>query len=156
MENKNKKILIIDDEKELLEGVGEFLKTVADQVLTAENGAAGVELFRANPGIGAVVCDINMPGMKGMEVIEIIRGMDAKVPFIFFTGFGSRENMHQAAKFGAFDFIEKPDIKGLAEAVDSAFIYAKNERGEAGGAQEEIRHLSEYKKLLDLKANEKK
>lgn len=144
----SKKILIIDDEAELLEGLGAYLRSESEGVVTAKNGAEGVQAFANNSDIGVVVCDINMPGMKGMDVLRLIRERDKDVPFIFFTGFGSRDKMLEAARFGAFDFIEKPDIKGLAESVRSALIYSSENLGRKN---EDIQHLSEYKQLLESK-----
>lgn len=145
MKRDDQKILLIDDELDLLEMVGEFLKKDFSTILKASSGQEGLKTFESNPDVKVVVCDINMPEMKGLEVIEKIRDLSADVPFIFFTGFGSRESMLKAASYGAFDFIEKPNIKELMDAVNSAVIYHEGEKCKVAEAKD---YITEYKRLL--------
>lgn len=136
------KILLIDDERDLLDLVGGFLEEESFDVVTAVDGEDGFEKFMNNDDVNVVVCDVNMPKMKGLEVIKKIREQNSDIAFIFFTGFGSRENMLEAAKYGAYDFIEKPDVTGLLDAVKSAMAAKQN------NLCEKKEHLSEYQKLL--------
>ncbi|MEX0799267.1 MAG: response regulator, partial [Bacteriovoracaceae bacterium] len=144
---KKGKVLLIDDEAGILELVSAYLKNEFNEILVAQNGSEGLAQFKANQDLDVVICDINMPGMEGVEVIKEIRQISDSIPFFFFTGFGSRKNMLEAAKHGAFDFIEKPDIQGLLKSVRAA-VYDYNSGDKEKDMEE---HLSEYKKLLSAK-----
>lgn len=146
--NDQKKVLLIDDEAELLDGISFILRGSGIETVLALSGEEGLKALVQNPDSLAIVCDINMPGMKGLEVLRRVREMNKDLPFILFTGFGSREKMLEAAGLGAFDFIEKPNIPALVEAVKSAIVYAQEDSSET---MEDLRRLSEYKELLSKK-----
>lgn len=100
-------ILVIDDEKPILNMFGLLLKFYGYSVLTAENGADGLEIFRQNrPSI--VFLDIKMPGMDGFEVLEKIKAIDPETEVIIITGHGDKELEKQALELQASDFINKP------------------------------------------------
>lgn len=109
-------LLLVDDEKDLLELLQITLRQLADNVYIATNGTEALRMMSHNQ-IHCVVCDINMPGMNGIQVISQIRSMNNHVPFVFYTGHGNHELMMEAAKFGAFDFLNKPELKGLDEVI---------------------------------------
>ncbi len=105
-------LLLIDDEVLLLERTALLLEDIADHVYTADSGQKGISILNENT-IHCIICDINMPEMNGVEVLENIRKTHPDLPFIFYTGHGSRELMKKAVKLGAFDFIDKPFLEGL-------------------------------------------
>jgi DNA-binding NtrC family response regulator len=107
-------LLLIDDEVLLLEKTSILLEDIADKVFTSKCGKDGLKLLNENP-IQCVICDINMPEMNGVEVLKKVRETHPEIPFIFYTGHGSRELMREAIKYGAFDFVNKPCLKGLEE-----------------------------------------
>lgn len=111
-------LLLIDDETLLLERTALLLEDIADTVYTASSGKEGLKILDTKE-IHCIICDINMPEMNGVEVLENIRKTNTEIPFIFYTGHGSRELMKKAVKLGAFDFIDKPFLEGL-EGIASA------------------------------------
>lgn len=101
------KILVIDDEKATLSMFRLLLGAHDYTVLVAENGAAGLEVFRKErPPI--VFTDIKMPGMDGIEVLEKIKEQSPDTEVIMITGHGDMELAIQSLKFDATDFITKP------------------------------------------------
>jgi PAS domain S-box-containing protein len=101
------KILLIDDEPDILRVLGISLKADGYEVIPAPNGAEGLEAFaREKPPI--VITDIKMPGMDGIEVLEKIKEMDPGTEVIIITGHGDIDNAIESLKYGASDFINKP------------------------------------------------
>ncbi len=84
-------VLYVEDEKIARQSISSFLGRKVGQILVAENGDEGLQLYRANsPGI--VVTDLEMPIMNGMEMIRKIREMDAHVPIIVTTAYDDPEH----------------------------------------------------------------
>ncbi len=101
------KILLIDDEPDIVRVLGISLKADGYQVIPALSGAEGLEAFAKNrPEI--VITDIKMPGMDGIEVLEKIKILDPNTEVIIITGHGDIDNTIEALKYGASDFISKP------------------------------------------------
>ncbi|OAT80823.1 sigma-54-dependent transcriptional regulator [Desulfotomaculum copahuensis] len=100
-------ILVIDDE----ESVGEFLREVLEdagyRVETATGGYQALELMQKKPP-DAILLDIRMPELDGLQVMERIQQIDTGLPVILMTAFGTTEMAIQAMKAGAFDYIIKP------------------------------------------------
>jgi len=100
-------ILIIDDEKDIRTALTGILEDEGYQVLNAESGTEGIECARQElPDL--VLLDIWMPGMDGLETLEILKREFPQVTVIMISGHGTIETAVRATKLGAFDFIEKP------------------------------------------------
>ena len=102
-----KKILIIDDERSIRRALREILEFEEYDVFEAENGQEGLDLLKANQ-YDLVFCDIKMPILDGMEVLEAVKKTEIDTPFIMISGHGTIETAVEAIRKGAFDFIEKP------------------------------------------------
>jgi two-component system, NtrC family, nitrogen regulation response regulator NtrX len=114
------KILVIDDEKSIRNALLEILEYEKFEVELAENGQEGLEKFAAG-SFDVVLCDIKMPEMDGMEVLEKIFESGKDVQVIMITGHGNVETAVEAIKKGAYDFIEKPlDLNRLLITVRNA------------------------------------
>lgn len=103
------KILVIEDEKELLENLVFFLSLENYEVLSACDGKSGViTAFSELPDL--IICDINMPEMDGFQVLNEIRANAATttVPFIFLTARSDKADIRQGMDLGADDFVSKP------------------------------------------------
>jgi len=101
------KILLIDDEPDIVRVLGISLKADGYDVMPALSGAEGLEVFtREKPAI--VITDIKMPGMDGIEVLKKIKNLDPNTEVIIITGHGDIDNTIEALKYGASDFISKP------------------------------------------------
>lgn len=116
-----KKILIVDDEQPTLDMCGLLLRALGYEVLTAENGSKGIDLFREKrPDI--VLTDIKMPGKDGFEVIEQIMAINPHARVIVMTGHGDRDLAGKAMELGATDFVHKPMSR---EALERALQRAE-------------------------------
>jgi DNA-binding NtrC family response regulator len=112
-------ILLIDDEKDLVDRVEMLLEDYADKIYKGHDGIEGLEVLKKEK-IHCVVCDINMPRKNGIEVIKDARDLGYTGPFIFYTGHGNDEMMMQVVKFGVFDFLNKPNLEDLESSVERA------------------------------------
>jgi len=104
---KKATILLIDDDDSLRRVMEFSLTDAGHKVETAASGEEGLRLFE-KVSFDAVITDITMPGLNGMEVLARVRARDADLPVIMITAYGTIENAVQAMKEGAFDYITKP------------------------------------------------
>ena len=101
------KILVIDDEEILRDRLKRLLELDDYEVITAENGLKGLEVFVSfKPDI--VLLDIKMPGIDGIEVLERIKKIPNTAEVFIMTGHGGLETAIQAMRNGAFDYMTKP------------------------------------------------
>jgi signal transduction histidine kinase len=101
------KILLVDDERPILEVLGLSLASEGYEVETAENGEEGLRIFE-NDGIKIVITDIKMPGIDGIELLKRIKALDDEAEVIVITGHGDMDSAIFALRHGASDFITKP------------------------------------------------
>ena len=135
-------ILIIDDEKNIREGLGTALELEGYDVKLAENGEVGLKLIEKGD-IDLVITDLRMPGISGEEVIAKVAGESPGVPVIVLTGHGSIDSAVTAMRNGAYDFLTKPlNLDRLILIVKRALA----------GRELEIRH-STLKEELDAKTS---
>ena len=114
------KILVIDDERSIRNTLKEVLEYENHEIDTAENGAEGIEMF-AKGKYELVLCDIKMPNMDGIEVLEKLIDMPGNAPIVMISGHGNIDTAVEAIKKGAFDFIEKPlDLNRLLITIRNA------------------------------------
>jgi signal transduction histidine kinase/DNA-binding response OmpR family regulator len=100
------KVLVIDDNVQLLELYQEVLSDLGYEVLTADRGELGLNYARENQP-DCIMLDIMMSDMDGLDALEELNGRDPSIPIIIITGFPSAENAIEALKRGAFDFLTK-------------------------------------------------
>lgn len=114
------KLLIIDDEKSIRKTLREILEYEKYQVDEAADGAEGLGLIQKNT-YDVILCDIKMPKMDGMEVLDKIMIQATDVPVVMISGHGTIETAVEAVKKGAFDFIAKPlDLNRLLVTIRNA------------------------------------
>jgi PAS domain S-box-containing protein len=102
-------ILVIDDEQIMREGCSRILSKEGWSVAAAENGEKGLEAIQGFPDkFDAILLDLMMPGMSGMEVLDRVRNIDSNLLVIVITGYATVESAVEAMKKGAYDFIPKP------------------------------------------------
>jgi DNA-binding NtrC family response regulator len=101
------RVLVVDDEPDMLSTCRKFLEREGYDVAVAENGRDGVEQVSSfRPDL--VITDLKMPGLDGMEVLRRTKEDHPDTMVMMFTGFGTIEDAVEAMKEGAFDFITKP------------------------------------------------
>lgn len=101
------KLLVVDDESEVLEAFSAALSQAGLAVHTCENGTAAIELFRRERA-DLVFCDLKLPGIDGLGVLGALKGIDPWATVIMVTAYGSIETATHALRLGAYDFLEKP------------------------------------------------
>jgi two-component system, NtrC family, nitrogen regulation response regulator NtrX len=101
------KILVIDDERPIRSTLKEILEFEKFTVETAEDGKAGLDLILKYK-YDLILCDIKMPKMDGMEVLDKIVENNIETPVVMISGHGNVETAVEAIKKGAYDFIQKP------------------------------------------------
>jgi two-component system, NtrC family, nitrogen regulation response regulator NtrX len=118
-------ILIIDDEKAIRYALREILEHEGHKVDEAEDGVSGCSKAKAGK-FDLVLCDIKMPRMDGLEVLEKIQAHNEELPVVMISGHGTIETAVDALKKGAFDFIQKPpDINRILVSVRNALDRGK-------------------------------
>jgi two-component system, NtrC family, nitrogen regulation response regulator NtrX len=114
------KILIIDDEPSIRRALKEILEFEKFEVAEAENGREGLNKATAET-YDVIFCDIKMPEMDGVEVLEQLNKQGIETPMIMISGHGNIETAVDTIKNGAFDFIEKPlDLNRILVTVRNA------------------------------------
>jgi len=115
-----KKVLIIDDEASIRITLKEILEYEKFLVEEASDGEKGLKMLLSN-NFDIVLCDIRMPKMDGMEVLEKATKSGVDTPFIMISAHGTIETAVEATKKGAYDFLEKPpDLNRLLISLKNA------------------------------------
>ena len=116
------RILIIEDEASIRRVLTKILSEENDayQVDDAEDGLIGLEKIKNND-YDLVLCDIKMPKMDGVEVLEAVKKIKPEIPMVMISGHGDMETAIQTMRLGAFDYISKPpDLNRLLNTVRNA------------------------------------
>lgn len=135
------RILVIDDEASIRNTLREILEYEKFQVEEARNGHEAVELAKAQY-FDAVLCDIKMPGMDGLEVLEQLLVL-TDAPVIMISGHGTIDTAVKAIKLGAYDYIAKPlDLNRLLVTIRNA-LDKSNLQQEATRLRKQVEHRYE-------------
>jgi two-component system nitrogen regulation response regulator NtrX len=116
------KILIIEDEAAIRRVLAKILSEESDTYIVedAEDGVQGLEKIKNND-YDLVLCDIKMPKMDGVEVLEAVKKIKPEIPMVMISGHGDMETAIQTMRLGAFDYISKPpDLNRLLNTVRNA------------------------------------
>jgi len=116
-------ILIIEDEEPIRRVLKKILleENKSYKIFEADNGKKGLDEIENNNKIDIVLCDIKMPIIDGIEVLNRSKKNNPNLPFIMLTGHGNIDTAVEAMKIGAFDFISKPpDLNRLITSVRNA------------------------------------
>ena len=120
------KVLIIDDDAVGLETLAEGLEEQGYRSIPAAEAAQGLRLLAENADVAAVLTDLKMPGVDGIEVLRRIKGFDENIPVILITAYSSVETAIEAMKLGAFDYVMKPiDLRRLGVVLDKALAASR-------------------------------
>lgn len=120
MEQKDARILVVDDEPMMSDSLRQNLSEEGYTVDTAATGAEAIELFDRG-GHHLCICDLQLPDMDGMEVLRHIKDANPSTEVIVVTGYGTVQRAIDATKGGAFYFVEKPfDFEQILPLVEKA------------------------------------
>jgi DNA-binding NtrC family response regulator len=114
------RLLVVDDEPNVLYSIQKQFQSQTLEVLVAQTGRQGLEMVRGcQPD--AVILDVRLSDMPGMELFDHIRQLDARLPVIVITAYAATENAIEAMKRGAFEYLLKPvDFHLLREVLERA------------------------------------
>lgn len=114
------RILVIDDERSIRNTLKDILEYEKYEVDLAEDGKQGIEKVRAGE-YDIILCDIKMPGLDGIEVLERLVVLAPDTPVVMISGHGNIDTAVESIKKGAFDYIEKPlDLNRLLITIRNA------------------------------------
>ena len=105
--NQKTKILVLDDEEDMLRGFGKLLDAQGHKAYLVSNAAAAAKVLEEKE-IDIVFTDLLMPDIDGLQVLELVQKYNQSIPVIIFSAYGTVDRAVIAMKAGAFDFIEKP------------------------------------------------
>lgn len=121
-------ILVIDDEKEVLEVIKNHLSTHGYLITTALSGEAGLEALKEKD-FSLVITDLKMPGLNGIELCDRISGNYPDLPVLILTAFGTLDVAVEAIRAGAYDFMVKPlNFEALSKTVEKEITNYKARR----------------------------
>ena len=105
-----KKILVVDDSRAVRQQVSMTLSQAGFEVLEAEDGEQGADVIRKDSDVAMVICDVNMPRMNGLEMVEAVKAEPAfaALPIVMLTTEGQPALMKRAKAAGAKGWIVKP------------------------------------------------
>ena len=116
----SEKVLLVDDETDFLEIMSDRMKTRGLEVSTSTSAKDALKLTQ-DENYDAVVLDLMMPEMDGIEALAALKEKHPELQIILLTGHGSVEKGVEAMKLGAMDFLEKPiDMTALTEKIKQA------------------------------------
>lgn len=136
--SKHGSILVVDDDRIVLKSTVALLDKYEYQVLSSSNVKDAIDILKANT-IDVVVTDIRMPHISGIELLQQVHDIDSRIPVILVTAYLDMDNMLEAIKLGAFDFIIKPmNIDLFIHSIEKAVNYKRMLQME-----EDYKHLLE-------------
>jgi len=113
----NKKVLIVDDEEEIVAFMARFLKRLNIDSVTAISGEEALEYYQIDK-FDCVFLDIHLGGISGIEVLKKIKKIDSNAKVIVITGSISADNRDKVLDLGAIDYLQKPiDLADLKEKI---------------------------------------
>jgi PAS domain S-box-containing protein len=150
------KILIIDDDHALLEALPEALRLRIEGVVvdTVDSASSALDVIRTTP-YDAFICDVKMPGMDGLTLLEEMRKLQPDTVTLLITGHGQHDLAVQALRRGAYDFIQKPIDRDYLIASLNHAIQTRN-LSRAIKEQRAVveRHAGELEEVVQQRAHE--
>jgi DNA-binding NtrC family response regulator len=116
----SEKVLLVDDEQDFLDSLAERMRARGMDVTTTTSAEEAIKKAETE-SYDAIVLDLMMPEMDGIEVLQAIKEKRPDVGIILLTGYATLDKGIEAMKMGAMDFVEKPaDLKVLSEKIKEA------------------------------------
>lgn len=151
------RILVVDDDDSVRAALTRFLQKTGYEAVPANGGAAAIEIL-SHGKFAAMLCDIRMPGMTGVELLPKVMELDADLAVIMLTAVGDPSSAIQCLKLGAFDYLIKPvELEELAHALRMGLRKRELEVERRGMEQwlarevaEKTKELSEQSRQVEL------
>jgi len=141
------KILIVDDDKELLVSCSKVLKNGRYDVTTLDDSTAAAAAIESGE-FDLIISDLSMPGVNGMTLLRKAQTVMPEVPFVIFSAYGSVETVVEAMREGAFDFIEKPFKADRLKVVVEKSLGHRNLLKEKKALESELRKRYSFDALI--------
>src|SRR5262245_3932179 len=125
------RILIIDDNETMREGLGATVRRMGHEAVLASSGAEGlthVSGAAGRPAVEFVITDLKMEGIGGLDVVKAVRERDPDCPVMIVTAFGTVETAVEAMRLGAWDFLQKPFAPEVVRLKVARALELRNER----------------------------
>ncbi|MBF0432702.1 MAG: sigma-54-dependent Fis family transcriptional regulator [Fibrobacteria bacterium] len=121
--------LIVDDEEHIREILKATLESVAQKVYTAASAEEALN-YTSEENLDVVICDIQMPGINGLEFLQQVKNEQPDIQFLMITAFGSMDTVIKAMRSGASDFLTKPFDNARVREIALRLLSEKRERTE--------------------------
>ncbi len=150
MKESKGRILLVDDDRGLLDSISDFLSLEDFDVETINEGQKAITAIKDN-AFDLVITDIKMPGVSGLEVLKKAREIDSELPVMVMTGFASLETAIEAVRDGAYEYMTKPfDMDMFLNVVTRAV----KQRKLAVENKELVNNLVDLDKQLESRLNQ--
>jgi DNA-binding NtrC family response regulator len=130
MHEKRLRVLIVDDEEELVSAIGERLELRGFHTKGVTSGGAALDYLAENT-CDVVLLDVKMPGLGGLDVLQKIKEAHPGIGVLMLTGHGSRRDAEEGVRLGAYDYLVKPvSIGVLCQLLQQAGSSAADQRAQ--------------------------
>jgi DNA-binding NtrC family response regulator len=141
------RILVVDDEPDMVETVARILTHLGHESVTATEGGAALELLeRERPDL--VLTDLRMPGMDGLALLKEVKRIDPEAPVVLFTAHATIETAVEAIKAGAFDYITKPFTADQLQVVIERALTQRRLQEENRRLKEQLQESYRFENII--------
>ncbi|POA20040.1 DNA-binding response regulator [Pseudomonas sp. FW300-N1A1] len=143
------KVLVVDDQPLIVEELCEFLESSGYRCIPCESGVQAIERFSEDPDIGLVLCDLHMPDLDGIELVQTLQRLAAKervFEAIMLTGRADKQDVIKALRAGFADYYQKPiDLGELLEGLQrqEVALQERQKTLQLGHLNQKLQYLSE-------------
>jgi len=141
------KVLVVDDEKSMVQFLSVLLRREGYEVMTAATGPSAMEKVRES-AIDVVITDLKMPGMDGIELLEQIKKIDPTLPVIIMTAYASQKSAIDALNLGAFQYMEKHAKNDEIKLVVRNALEMRKVRSENSYLKRELKKSHATKEII--------
>ncbi|MFL1528591.1 response regulator transcription factor [Pseudomonas sp. O230] len=143
------KVLVVDDQPLIVEELCEFLESSGYRCVPCESSAQAVERFTEDADIGLVLCDLHMPGLDGIQLVQELQRLSGKhraFEAIMLTGRADKQDVIKALRAGIADYYQKPiDLDELLEGIarQEVALQERQKNLQLGHLNQKLQYLSE-------------
>ena len=143
------KVLVVDDQPLIVEELCEFLESSGYRTVPCESSAQAVERFVEDTEVGLVLCDLHMPGMDGIQLVQELQRLSGKqraFEAIMLTGRADKQDVIKALRAGIADYYQKPiDLDELLEGLQrqEVALQERQKNVQLGHLNQKLQYLSE-------------
>jgi DNA-binding NtrC family response regulator len=147
----NYRILFVDDDKDILMMVEQYLQIQGYDITTVNSGLKALDLIR-DQEIHIIFTDYKMPEFNGLELLAAVKQYNPAIEVIIVTGYGSMESAVQAMKFGCYDYLQKPFKLDHLKLIVDRIIEEKKVEDKAALIRKRARGRYKYEGLIGISA----